>query len=130
MCSCDCNVVSTTSTEQRRPAPLQKQDSREHDRNGMGAGGNGHGSGQLTQHKPSSTLKHGGYKRVCSKKEPLPRTSMPSGGGGGGGGGGGVELVPLLARRRGMHRPVSLSSTDVTKQTDANRYSKFTLHIR
>ncbi|ALC47962.1 CG15564 [Drosophila busckii] len=30
---------------------------------------------------------------------------------------GGVELVPLLARRRGLHRPISLSSTDVTKRT-------------
>lgn len=28
---------------------------------------------------------------------------------------GGVELVPLLARRRAMQRPISLSTTDVTK---------------
>ncbi|XP_028900579.2 uncharacterized protein LOC105219048 isoform X2 [Zeugodacus cucurbitae] len=32
-------------------------------------------------------------------------------------GGEGVELVPLLARRRANARPVSLSSTDVTKRT-------------
>lgn len=28
---------------------------------------------------------------------------------------GGVELVPLLAKRRAMQRPISLSTTDVTK---------------
>lgn len=28
---------------------------------------------------------------------------------------GGVELVPLLARRRALQRPISLSTTDVTK---------------
>ncbi|KAM8703958.1 hypothetical protein ACLKA7_008563 [Drosophila subpalustris] len=40
------------------------------------------------------------------------------------GGGGGVELVPLLARRRGLHRPISLSSTDVTKRTPSHdRYA-------
>lgn len=55
--------------------------------------------------------------------------------------GGGVELVPLLARRRANNRPISLSSTDVTKRTASNdRYAsknnttcclkKFTLHIR
>lgn len=38
--------------------------------------------------------------------------------------GGGVELVPLLARRRGLHRPISLSSTDVTKRTPSHdRYA-------
>ncbi|XP_055389249.1 uncharacterized protein LOC129618490 [Condylostylus longicornis] len=31
-----------------------------------------------------------------------------------------VELVPLLARRRGANRPISLSSTDVTKRTVEN----------
>lgn len=35
-----------------------------------------------------------------------PRTCMITGG---------VELVPLLARRRAMQRPISLSTTDVTK---------------
>ncbi|XP_068157365.1 uncharacterized protein [Drosophila tropicalis] len=40
------------------------------------------------------------------------------------GNGGGVELVPLLARRRGLHRPISLSSTDVTKRTPSHdRYA-------
>jgi len=35
-----------------------------------------------------------------------------------------VELVPLLARRRGMNRPISLSSTDVTKRTPSHdRYA-------
>ncbi|KNC30700.1 hypothetical protein FF38_11659 [Lucilia cuprina] len=48
----------------------------------------------------------------------------------GGGGGGnktatmadnnGVELVPLLARRRAFERPISLSTTDVTKRTASN----------
>lgn len=34
----------------------------------------------------------------------------------------GVELVPLLAKRRAQQRPISLSSTDVTKlnKNDAN----------
>lgn len=36
-------------------------------------------------------------------------------------GGGGVELVPLLARRRAMQRPVNLSTTDVTKNPNANK---------
>ncbi|KAG4079023.1 hypothetical protein HA402_001678 [Bradysia odoriphaga] len=34
---------------------------------------------------------------------------------------GGVELVPLLARRRAMQRPVNLSTTDVTKNPNANK---------
>lgn len=34
---------------------------------------------------------------------------------------GGVELVPLLARRRAMQRPISLSTTDVTKCPNANK---------
>lgn len=44
----------------------------------------------------------------CAKKCKYvkPRTCMISGG---------VELVPLLARRRAMQRPISLSTTDVTK---------------
>ncbi|XP_055902476.1 uncharacterized protein LOC129938764 isoform X2 [Eupeodes corollae] len=38
--------------------------------------------------------------------------------------GGGVELVPLLARRRAEIRPISLSSTDVTKRTSSdNRWT-------
>lgn len=43
----------------------------------------------------------------CKKcKYVKPRSCMISGG---------VELVPLLARRRAMQRPISLSTTDVTK---------------
>lgn len=34
---------------------------------------------------------------------------------------GGVELVPLLARRRAMQRPFSLSTTDITKCPNANK---------
>lgn len=34
---------------------------------------------------------------------------------------GGVELVPLLARRRAAQRPISLSTTDVTKYPDDNK---------
>lgn len=34
---------------------------------------------------------------------------------------GGVELVPLLARRRAMQRPINLSTTDVTKNPNANK---------
>lgn len=38
--------------------------------------------------------------------------------------GNGVELVPLLARRRAYDRPISLSTTDVTKRTASNdRYA-------
>lgn len=33
---------------------------------------------------------------------------------------GGVELVPLLARRRALQRPISLSTTDVTKHPSTN----------
>ncbi|EDV42036.1 uncharacterized protein Dana_GF17202 [Drosophila ananassae] len=60
-----------------------------------------------------------------------PDVSTAGNGGGPGGEGGGVELVPLLARRRGMHRPISLSSTDVTKRTPSHdRYaSKHTQKI-
>lgn len=53
-----------------------------------------------------------------------PDPSTAGGKGGAYGEGGGVELVPLLARRRGMHRPISLSSTDVTKRTPSHdRYA-------
>ncbi|XP_017482597.1 PREDICTED: homeobox protein 2-like, partial [Rhagoletis zephyria] len=53
-------------------------------------------------------------------------------------GGEGVELVPLLARRRANTRPVSLSSTDVTKRTASkDRYacnminrSKYMQHLQ
>ena len=43
----------------------------------------------------------------------------------------GVELVPLLARRRAFERPISLSTTDVTKRTASNdRYaSKLNLNM-
>lgn len=34
---------------------------------------------------------------------------------------GGVELVPILARRRAMQRPISLSTTDVTKYPNDNK---------
>ncbi|XP_033232699.1 uncharacterized protein [Drosophila pseudoobscura] len=53
-----------------------------------------------------------------------PNVSATNGGNDCNGEGGGVELVPLLARRRGMHRPISLSSTDVTKRTPSHdRYA-------
>ncbi|XP_026831797.1 uncharacterized protein LOC6554858 isoform X1 [Drosophila erecta] len=53
-----------------------------------------------------------------------PDASAAGGNGGPYAEGGGVELVPLLARRRGMHRPISLSSTDVTKRTPSHdRYA-------
>ncbi|XP_023169631.1 uncharacterized protein LOC111598564 isoform X2 [Drosophila hydei] len=45
-------------------------------------------------------------------------------------GGGGVELVPLLARRRGLHRPISLSSTDVTKRTPSHDSKKISIVIQ
>lgn len=34
---------------------------------------------------------------------------------------GGVELVPLLAKRRAMQRPISLATTDVTKYPTLNQ---------
>lgn len=48
------------------------------------------------------------YPNRCAKacKYKKPRTCLISGG---------IELVPLLARRRAMQRPISLSTTDVTK---------------
>lgn len=51
----------------------------------------------------------------CAKKCKYvkPRTCMISGG---------VELVPLLARRRAMQRPISLSTTDVTKYPTEKKY--------
>ncbi|KAH8294085.1 hypothetical protein KR054_008229 [Drosophila jambulina] len=69
--------------------------------------------------------------RMAARGPPCPgstSTATPdastAGHGGDGGEGGGVELVPLLARRRGMHRPISLSSTDVTKRTPSHdRYA-------
>lgn len=54
----------------------------------------------------------------CAKKCKYvkPRTCMISGG---------VELVPLLARRRAMQRPISLSTTDVTKYPTEKKYVPF-----
>lgn len=51
----------------------------------------------------------------CAKKCKYvkPRNCMISGG---------VELVPLLARRRAMQRPISLSTTDVTKYPTEKKY--------
>lgn len=37
---------------------------------------------------------------------------------------GGVELVPLLARRRAMQRPISLSTTDVTKYPTEKKFDQ------
>lgn len=54
---------------------------------------------------PLSLCEHSNrYSKKC--KYVKPRTCMVSGG---------VELVPLLARRRALQRPISLSTTDVTK---------------
>lgn len=44
-----------------------------------------------------------------------PRTCMITGG---------VELVPLLARRRAMQRPISLSTTDVTKYPTEKKFDQ------
>lgn len=54
----------------------------------------------------------------CAKKCKYvkPRTCMISGG---------VELVPLLARRRAMQRPISLSTTDVTKYPTEKKYVRY-----
>lgn len=50
--------------------------------------------------------------KSTNNKERIQRLCMQSGG---------VELVPLLARRRAMQRPISLSTTDVTKCPNANK---------
>ncbi|KAM7361000.1 uncharacterized protein ACRADG_009147 isoform 2-T2 [Cochliomyia hominivorax] len=42
----------------------------------------------------------------------------------------GVELVPLLARRRAFERPISLSTTDVTKRTASNDSRTVTIVIK
>lgn len=51
----------------------------------------------------------------CAKKCKYvkPRTCMITGG---------VELVPLLARRRALQRPISLSTTDVTKYPTEKKF--------
>lgn len=56
----------------------------------------------------------------CAKKCKYvkPRTCMITGG---------VELVPLLARRRAMQRPISLSTTDVTKYPTNKKFVQFVL---
>lgn len=42
---------------------------------------------------------------------------------------GGIELVPLLAKRRSAYKPVSLSTTDVTKMPDLPaRYDHYRYH--
>lgn len=38
---------------------------------------------------------------------------------------GGVELVPLLAKRRALQRPISLATTDVTKCQDKKLFSGY-----
>lgn len=56
---------------------------------------------------PLSLCEHSNrFSKKC--KYVKPRNCMVSGG---------VELVPLLARRRALQRPISLSTTDVTKYT-------------
>ncbi|XP_055698437.1 uncharacterized protein LOC129798945 isoform X3 [Phlebotomus papatasi] len=40
---------------------------------------------------------------------------------------GGVELVPLLAKRRAQERPISLSSTDVTKYKEARQWENYSI---
>ncbi|GAB0093603.1 uncharacterized protein DMENIID0001_087670 [Sergentomyia squamirostris] len=40
---------------------------------------------------------------------------------------GGVELVPLLAKRRAQERPISLSSTDVTKYREARQWEAYSV---
>lgn len=58
------------------------------------------------------------YPNRCAKgcKYKKPRTCLISGG---------VELVPLLARRRALQRPISLSTTDVTKCTAEKKLLQF-----
>lgn len=57
----------------------------------------------------------------CAKKCKYvkPRTCMITGG---------VELVPLLARRRAMQRPISLSTTDVTKYAPEKKFDQPNFH--
>lgn len=62
------------------------------------------------QHKSNS--KHANQVKSKSEKYPRTRMCMITGG---------VELVPLLAKRRAMQRPISLSTTDVTKYPNANK---------
>ncbi|XP_055321626.1 uncharacterized protein LOC129577875 [Sitodiplosis mosellana] len=54
----------------------------------------------------------------CAKKCKYvkPRACMISGG---------VELVPLLAKRRAMQRPISLSTTDVTKNPTEKKWQDY-----
>lgn len=87
-CFCECNM---------KCAPSQNVCGKENLENAMTQKDNQENGNRLCEH----------YNRCAKKcKYVKPRTCMITGG---------VELVPLLARRRAMQRPISLSTTDVTK---------------
>lgn len=87
-CFCECNM---------KCAPQQNICNKENMGNTMTRKDNQENGSRLCEH----------INRCAKKcKYVKPRTCMISGG---------VELVPLLARRRAMQRPISLSTTDVTK---------------
>lgn len=69
---------------------------------------------QQQQPQPHQQLVHAPNAKHCKKcRYVKPRSCLITGG---------VELVPLLARRRALQRPISLSTTDVTKYPTEKKY--------
>lgn len=97
-CFCECNMKYT---------PQQNCGDKENVENAMTRKDNQENGSRLCEHN-----------NRCAKKCKYvkPRTCMISGG---------VELVPLLARRRAMQRPISLSTTDVTKYPTEKKCVQF-----
>lgn len=89
-CFCDCKAKYLMPQQQTEKENLASTRSRNLDDS----------ANRLCEHINGSKC----IKKNC--KYVKPRTCMITGG---------VELVPLLAKRRAMQRPISLSTTDVTK---------------
>ncbi|XP_031633243.1 uncharacterized protein LOC116347013 [Contarinia nasturtii] len=99
-CFCDCKTKYTTpqidsNGKENMENPMTRKDS------------NVENTNRLCEHT-----------NRCAKKCKYvkPRTCMITGG---------VELVPLLARRRAMQRPISLSTTDVTKYPTEKKWQDY-----
>lgn len=95
---CICSCATQKPTTQRNVFPYVSEATAKYKKPDIKSMGN---SFQQKQH----------HKKSCI--EPRARPCMITSG---------VELVPLLAKRRAQQRPISLSSTDVTKlnKNDAN----------
>ncbi|XP_037902954.1 uncharacterized protein LOC119646548 isoform X2 [Hermetia illucens] len=115
LCSCKCTTATTLTTSESEPTQQVEKITKDK---------TGKPTDNISKNKEGSSK-----KPTVEQKEKCVRVRRPTRGGGchrkSNGScmaaSEGVELVPLLARRRGMHRPVSLSSTDVTKRVECNR---------